>query len=94
MYAVVGLWSTDPARAELQRSGLQRIVAGVRQTPGLVSGHWTAAPGGSRSHTFVVFDDQRGAERFADSVVGNARNQQAAGVTLISLDVVEVVAMT
>jgi hypothetical protein len=94
MYAVVGLWSTDPARAELQRRGLQEIVAGVRQARGLISGRWAAAPGGSRSHTFVEFADQSDAERFAASVIGNARDQERVGVTLVSLDVVEVIATT
>jgi len=94
MYAVVGVWDMDPAKAEMQRMGLEHVVAGVRTAPGLVQGYWTGGPGVERSHTFIVFEDAESAERFAADVRNNAAAQAMAGITLVSLSVSEVVATT
>lgn len=94
MYAVIGVWDMDPERAELQREVLDKIVVGVRQAPGIVKGYWTDSPDPTRSHTFIVFDDQATAESFADDVRGNITNQNRAGVRNVSLEVTNVVATT
>ena len=94
MYAVIGVWDMDPERAELQREVLDKIVVGVRQAPGIVKGYWTDGPDPTRSHTFIVFDDQATAESFADDVRLNITNQNHAGVRNVSLEVTNVVATT
>ena len=86
MFAVIGQCRMDPKLDDEQHSGLQRIVAGVGQLPGLVAGYWTGAAGGATSHTFIVFDDRAFAEQFASDVRGNAQNQRRPGVENLSLD--------
>jgi len=85
MFAVIGQWRMDPKLDDEQHTGLQRIVAGGGQLPGLVAGCWTGAAGGASSHTFIVFDDLGSAEQFASDVRSNAENQRRAGVENLSL---------
>ncbi|MCW2811111.1 MAG: hypothetical protein JWP61_1569 [Friedmanniella sp.] len=92
MFAVIGEWRMDPARGGDQAAGLEGIVAGVSQLPGLVAGYWTGAGGERVSRTFIVFEDRAGADRFATAVRGNLHNQLEAGVENLSLVVAEVVA--
>jgi quinol monooxygenase YgiN len=94
MFAVIGVWEMDPERRSMQREALEHLVAGVRQAPGFVTGYWLDGSDPRTSHTFIVFDDRRQAEHFADSVRANAANQAEAGVSTVSLDVAEVVATT
>ena len=95
MHVVIGVWEMDPARSEMQTGEwLDRIVAGVRQAPGLVKGYWAADSTANRSHTFIVFSNRPDAEAFAADVRGNIDNQAGAGVSRISLDIAEVSAET
>lgn len=94
MYAVIGVWEMDPAKRQDQLDGLDGMVAGVAQVPGLVKGYWSNGSEPSRSHTFIVFSDLQAAEEFAANVRGNVENQARAGVTNVSLDLVTVVATT
>jgi hypothetical protein len=91
VFAVVGTWSLDAARADQQQAGLAGIVEGVRSVPGFVAGYW-AADGTDRRHTFIAFDSRPAAEEFERGVRRNASNQAAAGVTLDSLTVTTVIA--
>lgn len=91
MYAVVGSWHTDPGLATMRGEMLDRLVEGVRATPGFVQGYWAdSAP--TRSHTFIVFADRASAEIFAEDVRGNLENQARAGVRNEELDIAQVVA--
>ena len=95
MYAVVGVWNTDPGMADQhQDSLLNRIVPGVRQLPALVTGYWAGKPDGDRSYTFILFEDASAAEAFAAGVRANAAAQAGNGVTNVELAVVPVVAQT
>jgi hypothetical protein len=94
MYAVIGVWEMDPQRREMQREGLEHVVAGVQQLPGFVKGYWAQGAEPTRSHTFVVFTDQASAESFLAEVRGNIDNQARAGVRNVSLDLAAVVAST
>lgn len=95
MFVVIGLWEHYPALREIQQQGLQKLVAGVGQAPGIVKGYWAAsAADPCRSHTFIVFADRESAEAFASDVRGNVENQARAGVRNISLDLAEVSATT
>jgi hypothetical protein len=92
VYTVIGEWDVDPRHADLQDAVLTDIVAGVRSIPGFVAGYWAAEPGRRHRHTFVVFDQESVARRFADDVQGNAVNQADAGVTLKRLTIADVIA--
>ncbi len=94
MFAVVGVWEMDPGQGELQAEGLDRVVAGVSELPGLVKGYWSDSSQPNRSHTFIVFEDRGAAESFAADVRGNIENQSRAGVRNVSLDLVAVRATT
>jgi|1186.fasta_scaffold625185_2 hypothetical protein len=94
MFAVIGVWEMDPERRNLQREVLEHLVAGVREAPGIVTGYWLDGSDPRTSHTFIVFDDREHAQHFAADVRGNAENQSAAGVSMVSLDVAEVVTTT
>ncbi len=92
MFVVIGDWRMSPEQADEQRAGLSRIANGVAQLPGLVKGYWTTSDDGSRSSTFIVFDDRAAAEAFAANVRGNIDNQRRAGVENLSLAVHQVAA--
>ena len=94
MFVVIGDWRMTPQQGDDQRAGLARIVAGVSQLPDLVKGYWTSSEDGTRSHTFIVFQDRAAAEAFASDVRGNLENQQRAGVENVSLVIDEVTAQT
>ena len=92
-YAVVGQWKMDAGRSDHQQRELEtRIVPSVRATAGFVEGRWTRRSDGERHASFVVFDDEASAMRFAESVRGAAQHQRAAGVENESLEVYEVIA--
>ena len=94
MYVVIGSWRMSPDLVDAQRAGLEGIVAGVSQLPGLVTGFWTSSGEGLDSRTFIVFESLDAAEAFASSVRGNLDNQRAAGVANVSLTVEEIIART
>jgi hypothetical protein len=90
----VGIWDLDAEQAEQQRELLlTHIAPSVRNAPGLVKGYW-AGETGQRSHTFVVFEDERSAEAFASNVRGNQPAQADSGVGAMDLRVVPIAAET
>lgn len=81
----------DLSREAEQREGLNRmIVPGVRASPGFVAGCWTLDRAASESVVLVTFDSIEAATAFADNVRGNASNQLAVGIDLVSIRIVEV----
>ena len=66
------------------------IVPGVAASPGFVSGHWTLDRATSQSYVLLTFDSVDHAEAMASNVRGNVENQQAAGIELLSIQVLEV----
>ena len=83
----------DLSREDEQRVGLQQlIVPSVREAPGFVTGCWTLDRETSESVVLVTFESAECAEAFVRSVRGNAAQQAAVGIDLISLRVVEVTA--
>ena len=94
MFAVIGEWRMSPELDDDQHTGLQRVVAGVSQLPGLVAGYWTGAADGASSHTFIIFGEAAAAHAFASDVRGNIENQRRAGVGNVSLVIEEVTAHT
>jgi hypothetical protein len=94
MFVVIGDWRMSLEQAGEQRSGLGRIASEVARLPGLAKGYWTRSDDGTRSSTFIVFDDRATAEAFAADVRGNFDNQQRVGVQNLSLVIHEVAAET
>ena len=83
----------DPSREVEQRRALHdMIVPSVRSAPGFVSGTWTLDRDAGESVVLVTFEEIDHARDFAESVRANAPHQQAFGIDLVSLAIVEVVA--
>ena len=92
-HATVVTFRMDLSREAEQRETLQNvIVPGVRSAPGFVSGTWTLDREAGESVVLVTFDAIDHARDFADSVRANAPHQQAVGIELVSLRIVEVIA--
>ncbi len=90
MHAVLGLWTMDPAFQDRQEQELrERIVPSVSNAPGFVRGAWAREVGGERSVSFIVFDEERSARGFMNTVRANAGRQRTAGVTNDELVLVE-----
>jgi hypothetical protein len=89
MHAVVVKVSIKdaPTATEFLR---ERIVPGVSQAPGFVTGYWVRLEGGDEGNSFIVFESEdaarAGAERIRENVGSNP------GVTLKDVTVGEVVA--
>ena len=85
---------TDATHATLAtfRMDLSRdlIVPGVRDAPGVVTGCWTLDRSERESVVLVTFESRSTAEAFAESVRANAEHQEAVGIELVSVRVVEV----
>jgi hypothetical protein len=93
MYAVVGLWTMDPAMQARQEQELrERIVPSVANAPGFVRGAWSREIDGDRTLTFITFDGESAARDFMNMVSANAPRQRAAGVTNDDMFLVEVIA--
>jgi len=90
-HATIATFHMDLSREAEQRDGLNRmIVPGVRKSPGFVTGCWTLDRDTSESVVLITFDSLDTARRFAENVRGNAVNQRAAGIELLSIRIVEV----
>jgi hypothetical protein len=90
-HATVATFRMDLSRAEAQRKGLRdRIVPGVRQHPGFVSGTWMFDPDAETSLAVITFASRAAAESFRGNVRDNAANQAAVGVELVDIRLLEV----
>jgi len=95
MYAVIGLWTMDPALQDRQERELrERIVPRVAKAPGFVRGEWAREVDGHRSTSVIAFDDKFSAREFINAVRANAEPQRTAGVGNDELLLVELVAET
>ena len=92
-HATLVTFDMDLRREAEQRGALHEvIVPSVRSAPGCVSGTWTLDREAARSVVLVTFDTIDHARDFADSVRANAPHEQAFGIELVSIAIVEVVA--
>src|SRR5437016_994038 len=93
MYAVVGIWTMDEARRGDQLAILtERIVPGVKASPGFVAGYWMADPASGKSHSTVVFVNEECARAFKATVEQGAQDAARSGVTNDTLIVASVAA--
>jgi hypothetical protein len=85
----------DLDREAEQRAGLeQMIVPGVRNAPGVVTGQWTLDRSTAESVVLITYDSATAAADMAANIRANADNQKAAGIQLVSVRVVDVIAST
>ena len=92
MYAVVGIFSMDPAKAEEQRRGLaEYVIPTTRQAPGFVSAYWTMDSSVSKSYGLTVFETEEQARAFVRVIEGDRPAQEQAGVGAELLTVAEVI---
>lgn len=78
--------SGDADPQEVTRHLRENIVPSISQAPGFVKGYWVRLEGGNQGRAVIVFESE-GAAREAKDLI-----QPAAGVTLESADIGEVVA--
>ncbi len=92
-HATLATFRIDLSREAEQQQVLENvIVPGVMKAPGFVSGHWTVDRDAGESTVLVAFESAVDAKSFAGSVEANAANQAQAGLELVSIRIVEVVA--
>jgi hypothetical protein len=90
-HATVATFRMDMTRVDEQRQGLHdRVVPSVRQHPGFVSGTWMLDRDTATSVVVINFASREAAESLRENVIGNAANQEAAGVHLVEIRLLEV----
>lgn len=93
-HAVLSTFNVDPMKRDDQEFGLRNvIVPGVREAPGFVSGIWTRTADGTKSTVLVAFSGEADAREFQATVRANASNQAAVGLTLVDVELVQVIAI-
>jgi hypothetical protein len=92
-HATLATFTIDLAQEDRQREALNAfIVPGVRQFPGFVAGSWTIDRGASESLVLITYDSLEAAEAMSENIRGNAQDQAAAGLELVSVRILDVVA--
>jgi hypothetical protein len=93
MHAVVGRWKMDLNRTEQQLAYLiEEIVPNVRRADGFVSGYWSKPRPDGVAYSFIVFDTEKSAAAFADSVRRDPHDRRTTGVRGDELAMVEIAA--
>jgi hypothetical protein len=81
VYAVMGKWLMNPAQREQQDQVLnEQIVPTVKQATGFVSAYWGRSVDGADAISFVLFENQADAERFAAVVDTDPEDREQYGV--------------
>jgi hypothetical protein len=94
-HATIATFRIDLSREAEQTEALHNgVVPGVREHPGVVSGTWTLDRDAGETTVLITYDSAAAAEAMVANVRGNAENQRAFGLELLSIQVVEVVAAT
>src|SRR4051812_15026648 len=94
-HATIATFHMDLGREDEQRAGLeQMIVPGIRNAPGVITGHWTLDRSTAESVVLITYDSSTAAEDMAANIRANAANQKAIGIELVSVRVVDVLATT
>jgi hypothetical protein len=91
MHAIIGVFEMEADKQAEQRVGLhERIIPMVKNLPGFVSGYWSHDRSGPRHYSHIVFENAEAAEQLAAIVRSDVDRQRQAGVSIVSLNVVEV----
>jgi hypothetical protein len=95
IYATIATFHMELAREAEQRAALeQMIVPGVRNAPGVITGHWTLDRSTAESVVLITYDSSTAAESMAANIRANADNQKAVGIELVSVRIVDLIATT
>jgi hypothetical protein len=93
-HATLATFRMDLSREEEQTRGLnEMVIPGVRQFPGFLTGTWALDREGATSHVMITYQTLDAAEQMAANVRDNAENQRHAGLELVDVKVLEVVAV-
>lgn len=92
MHAVIGRWSTDPARSEEIERRLRAVARRVTARAGFRAAYWTRDPETGRVHTTVVWDTEANARGFKADLERHRRPVAALGLTDDFLIVTDVLA--
>jgi hypothetical protein len=76
MHAVVAVFSRVERRLDDQHVLHERIVPGVRQSPGFIAGYWTYDS--DTGHNMLVFETRDAAQNMCASVQQNSQGQAEA----------------
>ncbi len=92
-HATLATFKMELSREAEQQQILEDvIVPGVMKAAGFVNGHWTVDRDAGESTVLITFESAVDARSFAAGVEANATNQARAGLDLVSVRIVEVVA--
>ena len=90
-HATLAEFRVDLEREEQQAEGLsQMIVPMVQAAPGVVSGTWTLNRSASMAYVMITYTSREAAEAMATRVRENDDNQQAVGLDLQSVQILEI----
>lgn len=92
VHAVIGRWSTDPARGgEIERR-LRTLAHGIASRTGFRAAFWSRDPETGRVHTTVVWDSEARARGFKADLERHRRRAAVLGLTDDFLIVTDVLA--
>ena len=92
-HASLATFRIDLTREAEQRPVLDSvIVPGVMGAPGVLSGTWTVDRSSGESLVLITYSSLQAAEAMAENIRGNAENQMASGLELVSVRILEVAA--
>ena len=92
-HATIATFRLDMSREDEQRRGLHEfLVPRVSQHPGFLGGNWMLDRDAEESVVVITFSSRDTAEAFRENVEGNAGNQAASAIELLTIRVVEVTA--
>ena len=93
MHAVIGIFKMDPAFYDQQLKGLKEmIIPMTKGHPGFRRGYWNYDRAAARSYSYIVFETDETARKFAAMVKEHNSRPNPVGVTLESLTVLELLA--
>lgn len=92
-HATLATFRVDLEREVEQREGLERmILPSVTAHRGFVAGTWTLDRDASESLVMLTYESREAAESMKRNIIGNAENQQAVGLELLGVRLLEVAA--
>ena len=92
-HATLANFRIDLSREAEQRQVLDDvIIPSVMKAPGFVTGYWTLDRDAGEGTVLLTFESAADARNVAAGVEANAPNQAGAGLELVSIRIVEVVA--
>ena len=90
MHGVVVTVNIEPGHGDEARAQLENnVVPRVRETPGVITGHWLSSPDGRQGLSVIIYENEETAKAAADMIPNAPRPDF---VTFDKIEVREVVA--